>query len=154
MIRHLDAICPRDQFLLMTILRLSFIFITLLFMSGCSDTVKNSYSTRADAEADGLFERGWLPTIIPVSSRDITTKNNLDLNFSEGEFFFPPDQATKFFSQLRKMSPSEISGTDSVRFLERDYWPYSYSDKDSHWIFFVNPEKGHCEYRMAQMKAN
>lgn len=43
---------------------------------------------------------------------------------------------------------AEVSGTDSVRFLERGYWPHAYQDEEAEWIFFLNAEQGHCEYRM------
>jgi hypothetical protein len=41
-----------------------------------------------------LFERGWLPDIVPDSSREITINNDLDLNLSKGEFFFDPEHST------------------------------------------------------------
>jgi hypothetical protein len=132
----------------MTVSHIGFLVITALLVSGCGDTVSSRYETRADAEADRLFQRGWLPNIIPQSSYDITTKNDLDINVSEGEFTFSPDHAKDFIDHLRRMEASEVSGTDSVRFIDRGYWPHAYRDEDSWWTFFVNSKKGHCEYRM------
>ncbi len=132
----------------MTVTHIGFLVIAALFVCGCGDTVKSRYKTRADAEADKLFQRGWLPSIIPQSSYDITTENDLDINVSEGEFSFAPDHAKEFIGHLRRMNASEVSGTDSVRFMERDYWPHAYLNEDSWWTFFVNSENGHCEYRM------
>ena len=52
-----------------------------------SDAVVTNYSkTRDDAEPP--YFRGWLPEILPLSSRDITTHNNLDNNTSHGDFYF------------------------------------------------------------------
>jgi hypothetical protein len=132
----------------MTVTHFGFFMIAALLVCGCSDTVSSRYETRAEAEADKLFQRGWLPSIIPQSSCEITTKNDLDINESEGEFTFSPDHAKEFTNHLRRMEASEVSGTDSVRFMERGYWPHAYRDEDSWWTFFVNSEKGHCEYRM------
>jgi hypothetical protein len=132
----------------MTVTRIGFLVIVSLLFCGCGDTVTSRYETRADAEAGRLFQRGWLPSIIPQSSCDITTKNDLDINVSEGEFTFSPDHAKDFTDHLRRMDASEVSGTDSVRFMERGYWPHAYRDEDSWWTFFVNSKKGHCKYRM------
>jgi hypothetical protein len=132
--------------------RIGFLLIATLFVCGCSDTVTRRYRTRAEAEADILFQRGWLPSIIPQSSFNITTRNDLDISVSEGEFSFSPDHAKVFTDCLRRMDPSEISGTDRARYMERDYWPYAYQDKDSSWTFFIDTEKGHCEYRMRSLR--
>lgn len=128
--------------------RIGWMAVALLLGGSCLDVVTSRYETRAEAEADRLFERGWLPAILPASSRNIRTRNDLDSNHSEGEFAFAPQEAAAFIRQLRRMHPAEVSGTDSVRFLERGYWPHAYQDEDAEWIFFLNAEKGHCEYRM------
>ena len=120
--------------------------LAVLLLCCCRDTVTSRYETRTDAEADRLFERGWLPEIIPQSSYDLSTKNDLDANVSEGGFFFT--DATEFIGHLRKMKAAEVSGSDSARFMEKGYWPYSYRTNQSWWIFFINRDKGHCEYRM------
>lgn len=132
----------------MTLSCIGFLVIASLLFCSCGDTVLSRYETRADAEADRLFQRGWLPCIIPQSSRDITTKNDLDINASEGEFRFLPDHAKDFTDQLQRMDASEVSNSDSACFIERGYMPHTYRDKDSWWTFFVNSEKGHCVYRM------
>src|SRR5688500_8592456 len=67
------------------------ILVALLLLP--TDVVDNRYSSLADARADHLFERGWLPDILPASAHDIRTTNNLDLNLSEGEFSFKPVEA-------------------------------------------------------------
>lgn len=128
--------------------RIGWMAVALLLGGSCLDVVTSRYETRAAAEADRLFERGWLPAILPSSSRNIRTRNDLDSNHSEGEFAFAPEEAAAFIRQLRRMHPAEVSGTDGVRFLERGYWPHAYQDEDAEWIFFLNAEQGHCEYRM------
>lgn len=129
--------------------RIGWMAVALLLGGSCLDEVTSRYETRAAAEADRLFEWGWLPPILPPSSRDIRTRNDLDSNHSEGEFAFAPQEAAAFIRQLRRMDAAEVSGSEGVRFLERGYWPHAYQDEDAEWIFFVNAEKGHCEYRMA-----
>ena len=80
----------------MTLTRIVIFVFAAFLVCGCGDTVTSRYETRADAEADKLFQRGWLPSIIPKSSYDITTKNDLDINVSEGQFSFAPNHAEEF----------------------------------------------------------
>jgi hypothetical protein len=131
---------------IMTLTRIVIFVFAAFFVCGCGDTVTSRYETRADA--DKLFQRGWLPSIIPKSSYDITTKNDLDINVSEGQFSFAPSHAEEFIKHLQRMEASEFSGIDSVRFMGRGYWPYYFRNANSWWQFFINTEKGHCKYRM------
>ena len=83
--------------------KLIYLFVFLLSV-GCSDTVKEHYKNRSEAEAAGLFRRVWLPTIIPGSARDITASNNVDTNVSEGEFKYDPKVTNEFLAHLKKYS--------------------------------------------------
>jgi hypothetical protein len=85
----------------------------------------------------------------PPSSFDITTNNDVDLNASTGNFSFSLEHAKKFTAHLQRMDTSELTDRDSARLIERGYLPHSYRDEDSQWIFFINFDKGHCEYRMS-----
>jgi hypothetical protein len=130
----------------MTLTRIVIFVFAAFLVCGCGDTVTSRYETRADA--DKLFQRGWLPSIIPKSSYDITTKNDLDINASEGQFSFAPNHAEEFIKHLQRMDVSEFSGIDSMGFMERGYWPHYFRNENSWWQFFINIEKGHCKYRM------
>ena len=132
----------------MTLTRIVIFVFAAFLVCGCGDTVTSRYETKADAEADKLFQRGWLPSIIPKSSYDIRTKNDLDINVSEGQFSFAPNHAEEFIKHLQRMDASEFSGIDSVRFMGRGYWPHYFRNENSWWQFFINIEKGHCKYRM------
>ncbi len=57
----------------------------ILALSSCEKVTKR-YATLDDARRDRLFERGWLPDILPPSARDIRVTSDLDVNSSEGEF--------------------------------------------------------------------
>src|SRR4029450_10463956 len=68
-------------------------------VAACSgDVVTDRYATLQDARADEVFGRGWLPDVLPPSSHDIRTSNDLDLNTSVGEFSFLPGE----FELLRR----------------------------------------------------
>ena len=64
------------------------------------DTVEHHYPTITDAHSDRLFDKGWLPPIIPASSYNITTHNNLDLNTSVGDFSFQKEDLPLFLTSL------------------------------------------------------
>ncbi len=116
---------------MLRLLPCSCLLACLLFCS-CDDTVRSEYPTRADAVADTLFERGWLPDIIPASSRDILTVNDLDLNTSHGEFSFDPAEAPVFMGRMTRR-PSADKGR---------YQGFTFEA----WRFLVDPKKGHCRY--------
>ena len=74
------------------------------------EVVTSRYATLADARAEELFARGWLPDILPSSARQIRTTNNLDLSISEGEFRFALGDYDQFSSRLRPYTEVEESG--------------------------------------------
>ena len=80
-------------------------FVVLLVLS--NDVVMSRYATLADARADELFGRGWLPDILPSSARQIRTSNDLDVSTSEGEFRFAPRDYEQLSSHLRPYTEVE-----------------------------------------------
>lgn len=92
------------------------------------------YATRAEAEAETLFARGWLPKIIPPSSRQISMKNDLDLNISKGEFKFEASDHDAFIRQLER-KPSED---------QRGFSAYSFGD----WTFWISDSRDSCRFYM------
>lgn len=125
--------------------------LCLAVLSGCGDVV-NQYATLQDAVDDRLFERGWLPNLLPESANRITTSNNLDINVSRGEFFFNPSDFDGFISRLQSYSTphSKIANLSTLvdTMQSAGYKVYQYSNDESTWVFLCHPEKGHCEYRM------
>ena len=124
------------------------IFLMALFFD---DTVTSYYSAYSEAKADSIFERGWLPEFIPFSSRKIITKNNLDINTSNGEFYISAEDTVAFISKLAPY------GNHQFEYLERNlkilnrlreggYTAYEYANNDSIWIFFVNIQTNHVLY--------
>jgi hypothetical protein len=136
--------------------QIGIIAFVLLLLARCSDTVTKHYSTRTEAEADRLFDRGWLPRIIPTSSKQIRTSNDLDINTSRGEFHYDVNESGVFMANLREYSARKAPfrrWTDSIREQKKEgYTAFEYSDKQSVWVFFVNPKKGHVRYAMWLLK--
>ena len=120
---------------------------------GCAlDTVTSRYATLEEARADRLFERGWLPEVLPPSTTKIRTENELDLNVSEGEFSFEPAEADVLFNKLSKGAPpaSRFADGDGAisSYTGRGYSTWHFRDEDSTWVFFCQASKGYCEYLM------
>jgi uncharacterized lipoprotein len=82
--------------------------VSVLIIAGCSDVVTDRYQTLQAARDDQLFERGWLPDILPPSAHDIRTSNDLDLNTSEGEFYISELEFDAFVSRLQPQNEASI----------------------------------------------
>jgi hypothetical protein len=102
-----------------------------LSLSSC-DVVTSRYATLDDARRDRLFERGWLPVVLPASARDIKVSNDLDLNHSQGEFSFDHADFAAFAARLRA----------------RDGKTFEYTEGKYTWVFSCNSKRGHCRYSM------
>ena len=118
-----------------------------------SDVVASRYATLNDARGDELFERGWLPDILPASSHSIRTENNLDHNTSVGEFSFSPPDYAAFASRLRPYDSSSETispdqKTEVQKMQRRGFQPGLFVEDNSSWLFFCQTERGYCEYIM------
>lgn len=127
----------------------------VLIASGCSflsDTVTSQYATLADARANRIFERGWLPDVLPGSSYNIITSNNLDLDTSTGEFSFDPSDGQELRSRLKPGAPlrSRFAGWPGItsNYKRDGFSAFSYQQEQCTWSFFCRLERGECIYFM------
>lgn len=120
--------------------------------SALSDVVRNDYADIAEAKQGQLFERGWLPDILPASTTQIVTRNDLDLNLSSGEFRIRLEDFSKFQSQLKECVKSRDDGEELLDYANKGYRLFCYTSSISTWRFYVNPTTGNCEYRMKPNK--
>lgn len=102
--------------------------------TGCDDSRSLSYATRAAAaaEAEGTFARGWLPEIIPATSKEITMTNDLDLNVSDGSFQFDASDHDAFVAHLTRSPGDDRDGAAAYSF-ER-------------WTFWISPDRSSCKF--------
>ncbi len=108
------------------------LILAVVALPGCDESVSLAYATKADAEAERVFARGWLPAIIPPSSRQISMKNDLDLNLSNGEFKFEAADHDAFIRQLARTPSQDKSGFSA----------YTFED----WILWISDSKDHCRF--------
>ncbi|WP_105062632.1 hypothetical protein [Photobacterium angustum] len=98
-----------------------------------SDVVSSNYLTYHHAKNDNLFERGWLPDILPPSTFMISVNNNLDLNTSHGNFYLSKPDMNVFIDNL---------------LITEDKDKYKYTDEyNSVWYFHIN-DNGKVTYEL------
>jgi hypothetical protein len=99
-----------------------------------------------------LFDRGWLPRILPASTHQLQLLNNPQLNCAQGEFYFSPDDWADFSAKLRPEKILEapfINWANGLRKMQGDgHSLWHYPQPDRHWVFFCKAEQGYCEYVM------
>jgi hypothetical protein len=130
------------------------VILALAVLAACTgDVVTTRYASLDQARAHHLFGRGWLPDILPPSSRDIRTSNNLDLNLAEGEFHFDPAEFKAFSSRMEPFTP--IRGMpfgldeEAKEHSKNGLRLYVYTQDRSTWFFLCEPAAGLCEFRMS-----
>ncbi|WP_046030402.1 hypothetical protein [Vibrio vulnificus] len=108
--------------------------LLLLVLTGCSDIVQSHYDNYQQAQADQLFERGWLPDVLPVSTTQIEVTNDLDNNTSQGSFLIAEKEMGQFLSQLQPLETAN---------------QYRFESDNSVWIFTLN-EEGKVSYQLSE----
>ncbi|EGQ8077096.1 hypothetical protein ABMX92_12680 [Vibrio vulnificus] len=108
--------------------------LLLLVLTGCSDIVQSHYDNYQQAQADQLFERGWLPDVLPVSTTQIEVANDLDNNTSQGSFLIAEKEMGQFLSQLQPLETAN---------------QYRFESDNSVWIFTLN-EAGKVSYQLSE----
>ncbi len=133
-------------------MRVLIIVLLTLTLAACGDVVTSRYATLQDARADQLFERGWLPDLLPPSAHDIRTSNNLDLNTSSGEFSFSPADSKLLAARLSPYASPQCPfvnlDSEVKSHLGRGYPAYQYFEDHTTWVFLCRPERGECDYVM------
>ncbi|MGL0818078.1 hypothetical protein ABMX80_21710 [Vibrio vulnificus] len=108
--------------------------LLLLVLAGCSDIVQSHYDNYQQAQADQLFERGWLPDVLPVSTTQIEVANDLDNNTSQGSFVIAEKEMAQFLSQLQPLETAN---------------QYRFESDNSVWIFTLK-ETGKVSYQLSE----
>jgi len=124
----------------------SLLLIAALCVACTDDLVTSHYATLAAAENDRLFERGWLPKLLPPSSHNIRTTNNLDLNTSSGEFYMAPMDVSGFIRSLNPSAPEQ----NAVESIPANVTA-TYTEGRYVWQFTCNSASGHCIYQLQPM---
>lgn len=116
------------------------------------------YASYQEAEQREVFKQGWLPDILPRSAKSITTRNNLDVSTSEGEFDCDSADLPAF---VQKLTPYAGEKSPLVHFEEevehqrsQGVTVYQFRKENTLWVFFVKPGRGHVNYASWLISAN
>lgn len=125
-----------------------------ILAGGCAlpdETVTSHYETLDAARKDHLFDRGWLPDLLPSSSINIRTSNDLDINISEGSFHFAAADYAGFTHKqdatIPRSSPYARWDRTVESYRRKKYQTWHVSADGGHWVFFCNERRDYCEYR-------
>lgn len=122
----------------------------LLSLAACNDEMKESYTSWADAKRAGAIERGWVPTFVPASARDIRDTHNLDSNAQTLEFTTRPSDIQAMVAGLRSVSAEDrvAAGELSKELgLAGPSEAYVICSEVLNGALVVNRESGHAVYR-------
>jgi hypothetical protein len=124
--------------------------IPLLMAARVPEVVSDHFATLAEARADGLFERGWLPDVLPDSTTHLRTSNDLDLNRSTGRFRIAPADVASFAARTVPGAPAvaPLPGWKQVvaGYLDDGFQPHTHSSDGQTWVFFCWAASGECQY--------
>jgi hypothetical protein len=109
--------------------------LLVVLLSSCSDVVTTSYATYDEAVKDEIFLQGWLPDVLPTTTKNIVMRNDLDLNTSKGSFTIPSEDISAFLTTLTKKA--------------EDTYIYESDRRGKFWVFKVE-SSGHVEYVLNQ----
>ncbi|MDH3458535.1 MAG: hypothetical protein OER90_16965, partial [Gemmatimonadota bacterium] len=70
----------------------------------------NTYPTLSSAQSDHLFERGWLPEVLPAGSGPIVEAHDLDTNARCSKSVFPADASAQVSQALLALGFQAFSG--------------------------------------------
>lgn len=97
-------------------LRMRSITATVLALSltGCNEQVDESYSTYSEAQRAGAVERGWIPSFVPSSARDLEDSHDLDTSRQTLRFTIPPAAVPAMVSGFRALSADDKSAASEL----------------------------------------
>ena len=116
-----------------------------LLAAACSGAGK-TYATLADARAARLFERGWLPDILPPSSQRIAVATDLYLGVADGRFEFAERDSAAFFSRVKPATVTSRWKPEwkefHVRWSNSGFRGYTFGNDMSSWLFMCGAPTG------------
>lgn len=95
---------------------------TMLLISSCErfDTIERTYPDMATAISAGAIEKGWIPTFLPMSAKDIRLQANLDTNEVWLGFSVQTKDQSFLEKSCRKINKTAVK---LPRNRAGDWWP-------------------------------
>ena len=120
-----------------------------VILSGCLDR-SDDYDDIDDARRGHVFEKGWLPDLLPASARDLRVTTTVEDSAGRGEFSFDPIDYASFIATLSAydgaMSKVEKDNRSIKKLLDKGYEAHTYASGATHWIFLCDQKESRCEF--------
>ena len=123
----------------------------LLVAVACYDdlVVTERFDSLEEARSANLFQRGWLPDILPPSAHDLRLTNDLDRNVSSGRFEFSPEDFEVLRAHLENFTFAEGRSHAEIKaHIDAGHPALKYVADASTWVFLCVPEQGECQYHL------
>lgn len=112
-------------------------FVAAVACGAPSEFQVRSYSTLEAARSDRLFERGWVPDVLPGGSGPIVEAHDLDSNARCSRSEFPSEASLRVLKALRASGFEPFSG--EFRALPFSECPFSLEEVRSAESALLNP---------------
>jgi len=131
----------------MIVLLFGMLLCAIMVLYSCSGWKVSQYSTLEEAEIDGAIERGWLPSILPRSSRNIFKKHNLDTNQVVFRLEFDAEEAISVIVKLETPTDEQL---ERFRKWYPEFEPtgrsvYFYEGDGTQTCFLIDVNKGELQ---------
>ncbi|WPO67858.1 hypothetical protein SDC64_02675 [Acinetobacter haemolyticus] len=110
-------------------------------MFGCTnDIVTTKFIDLQHAQTEHAFERGWLPPILPPSTKNIIEINNLDLNIGHGSFTFSPTDLDYFIDHgAVPIKINDATRGTKQKLQDQGFQFFIYTQDSSVWHIATHP---------------
>ena len=125
--------------------RLGYCAVLVSLLTACG-TSERTYHTEIDAKNAGVFQRHFLPDVVPTSSREIYIQSKWWSRRASGVFSFDPRDRQAFFGRLQSNLDAGVWGDWSkvAPYLRSNgVAPLGYSSTHGRWLFFCT-ERQDC----------
>lgn len=110
----------------------------------------DQYDSISDAKDSRVFEKGWLPDLLPTSTYDLKVITTVEVSAGRGEFRFSPNEYRAFSQRLStydgRVSKIERDAEAMGKLLSIGYEARTYSSRSTHWVFLCKATDGDCKF--------
>lgn len=80
----------------------------LMLLAGCNETTTSRYSNYQEAKKSGVFNREWIPDVLPMDTGEIAETHDLDTNNRCAEALIPVDSIPQIEVNLKEKGFDEF----------------------------------------------
>lgn len=122
-------------------MKIGILLLIISIISACTDdTVITEFTDMQQAQAEHAFEKGWLPPILPPTTKNILQSNNLDLSIGTGSFNFSPLDFKSFENQgARIATEQDLKLSTQKKMLKNGFHLLKFSSQTTQWLIAIHP---------------